>query len=65
MLTFLIQAVLNTLAVMGGFISLLNIILMITKDNLEILPKHYLMFLMWIFMAVLAIKGLILAYDAT
>lgn len=62
MFTFLIQATLNTLEFTGGIVLLLQIIIAITKDTLDISPKQYFTFVMWTFLAVMAIKGLILAY---
>lgn len=62
MFTFLIQAILNTLEFTGGVVFLLHIIIALTKDTLAVSPKQYFEFVMWTFLVVMAIKGLILAY---
>ena len=62
MITFLIQAILNTLTVTGGIVILVNIIGAAMRETLDIKTKDFLVIVMWTFLAVMAIKGLILAY---
>ena len=62
MFTFLIQSLITTLTAIGVFTSLVVIAIAITKDTFDMPPKQYALQVMWIFLAVMAIKGLILAY---
>lgn len=62
MFTFLIQSLITTLTAIGVFTTLVVIVIAITKDTLDLPPKQYALLVTWIFLAVLAIKGLILAY---
>ena len=62
MFAFLIQSLVMTLAAIGVFTTLVVIAIAITKDTFDLPPKQYALLVTWIFLAALAINGLILAY---
>ena len=61
MFAFLIQSLVTTLTAIGVFTTFVVIAIAITKDTLDLPPKQYALLVTWIFLAVMAIKGLILA----
>ena len=62
MFAFLIQSLVTTLTAIGVFTTFVVIAVAITEDTSDLPPKQYALLVMWIFLAVMAIKGLILAY---